>query len=70
MSISTRGSVESLSNDVVLKALELQPGQKTELNLQLPAQFIIVFEPVTHSARFIDVQERTDRRTAASVAGL
>jgi class 3 adenylate cyclase len=49
-------SVESLSNDVVLQALELQPGQKTELNLQLPAQFIIVFEPVTHAARFIDVQ--------------
>src|ERR1700744_1960244 len=49
-------SVKSLSDDVVLKALELQPGQKTELNLQLPAQFIIVFEPVTHAARFIDVQ--------------
>jgi class 3 adenylate cyclase len=49
-------SVKSLSNDVVLEALELQPGRKTELNLQLPAQFIIVFEPVTHAARFIDVQ--------------
>jgi class 3 adenylate cyclase len=49
-------SVKSLSDDVVLQALELQPGQKTELNLQLPAQFIIVFEPVTHAARFIDVQ--------------
>jgi class 3 adenylate cyclase len=49
-------SVKSLSDDVVLKALELQPGQKTELTLQLPPQFIIVFEPVTHAARFIDVQ--------------
>src|SRR6201996_7464008 len=49
-------SVKSLSDDVVLQALELQPGQKTELNLRLPAQFIIVFEPVTHAARFIDVQ--------------
>src|ERR1700761_7385727 len=28
-------SVKSLSDDVVLQALELQPGQKTELNLQL-----------------------------------
>src|ERR1700761_1317634 len=49
-------SVKSLSEDVVLKALELQPGEKTELNLQPPAKFIIVFEPVTHAARFIDVQ--------------
>ena len=28
-----QASVESLSNDVVLQALELQPGQKTELTL-------------------------------------
>ncbi|WP_213771934.1 adenylate/guanylate cyclase domain-containing protein [Bradyrhizobium sp. dw_78] len=49
-------SMASLSNDVVLKALELPAGRKTELSLQLPPQFIIVFEPVTHSARFIDVQ--------------
>jgi class 3 adenylate cyclase len=49
-------SFASLSNDVVLKALELPAGDKTVLSLQLPAQFIIVFEPVTHAARFIDVQ--------------
>src|SRR6201999_4512158 len=29
------------TDNVVLQALELQPGQKTELTLQLPAQFII-----------------------------
>jgi class 3 adenylate cyclase len=49
-------SFASLSNDVVLKALELPPGEQTMVSLQLPAQFIIVFEPVTHAARFIDVQ--------------
>jgi class 3 adenylate cyclase len=49
-------SFASLSNDVVLKALELPPGERTELSLQLPPQFIIVFEPVTHAAQFIDVQ--------------
>ena len=31
------------------------------LSLQLPAQFIIVFEPVTHSAHFIDVQGEPTR---------
>jgi class 3 adenylate cyclase len=49
-------SFASLSNDVVLKAIELPPHQKTVLSLQLPSQFIIVFDPVTHAARFIDVQ--------------
>src|ERR1700760_656191 len=49
-------SFASLSHDVMLEALEMPVGDKTVLSLQLPAQFIIVFEPVTHSARFIDVQ--------------
>ncbi|MDO9564776.1 MAG: adenylate/guanylate cyclase domain-containing protein, partial [Bradyrhizobium sp.] len=49
-------SFAELSNDVVLDALELPAGEKAVLSLQLPPQFIIVFEPVTHSAQFIDVQ--------------
>jgi len=52
----------SLSNDVVLDARELPAGERTVVRLQLPQQFIIVFEPVTHAARFIDVQgEPTDQ---------
>jgi class 3 adenylate cyclase len=46
----------SLSHDVVLDARELPARQKAVLSLQLPPQFIIVFEPVTHAAQFIDVQ--------------
>src|SRR6202161_1148459 len=49
-------SFESLSTDVVLEALELPPREKAVLSLQLPPNFIIVFEPVTHAAQFIDVQ--------------
>src|SRR5882757_2729955 len=49
-------SFASLSNDVVLDARGLPAGQRTVVSLQLPPQFIIVFEPVTHAARFIDVQ--------------
>ena len=51
-----RESFASLSHDVVLQALELPAGERREMSLQLPAQFIIVFEPVTHAAHFIDVQ--------------
>jgi class 3 adenylate cyclase len=46
----------SLTDEVTLDALELPAGEKAVLSLQLPPQFVIVFEPVTHSAHFIDVQ--------------
>src|SRR5213079_709867 len=45
-----------LSEEVTLEAIELPPGDKAVLSLQLPKEFIIVFEPVRHSAHFIDVQ--------------
>jgi class 3 adenylate cyclase len=54
-------SFEQLTDEVTLDALELPPGEKAVLSLQLPAQFIIVFEPVTHSAQFIDVQGEPTR---------
>jgi hypothetical protein len=39
-----------------MEALELPAGEKAVLSLHLPPEFIIVFEPVTHSAHFIDVR--------------
>jgi len=46
----------------------LPAGEKAVLSLQLPAQFIIAFEPVTHSAQFIDVQgEPTKERQQLSL---
>jgi len=56
-----RESFESLTDEVTLDALELPAGEKAQLSLQLPPQFIIVFEPVTHSAQFIDVQGEPTR---------
>src|SRR6266571_3494676 len=41
--------------------IELPPGERASLSLQLPAQFVIVFEPVTHSAQFIDVKGEPTR---------
>jgi class 3 adenylate cyclase len=49
-------SFAALTEEVTLDALELPAGEKAVLSLQLPAQFVIVFEPVTHAAHFIDVQ--------------
>jgi class 3 adenylate cyclase len=51
-----RDTFPSLAEEVTLDALELPAGEKAVLSLQLPQQFIIAFEPVTHSAHFIDVQ--------------
>jgi class 3 adenylate cyclase len=61
-------SFESLTDEVALDALELPAGEKAVLSLQLPPQFIIVFEPVTHSAQFIHVQgEPTKERQQLSL---
>jgi class 3 adenylate cyclase len=63
-----RESFDQLTDEVTLDALELPAGEKAVLSLQLPPQFIIVFEPVTHSAQFIDVQgEPTKERQQLSL---
>ena len=60
--------IRVLTDEVVIDALELPAGEKAVLSLQLPAQFIIVFEPVTHAAQFIDVQgEPTKERQQLSL---
>ena len=46
--------------------LELPAGEKAVLSMQLPSHFIIVFEPVTHSAHFIDVQGEPTKGTSAA----
>src|SRR6202050_1449796 len=61
-------SFASLSDEVTLDALELPAGEKAILALQLRPQFVIVFEPVTHAAQFIDVQgEPTKERQQLSL---
>jgi class 3 adenylate cyclase len=55
-------------SEVTLEALELPAGEKAILSLNLPNQFVIVFEPVTHSAHFFDVQgEPTAERQQFSI---
>jgi len=52
---------ERLIEEVTLEAVELPPGEKAILSLQLPAEFVIVFDPVTHATRFLDVQGEATR---------
>src|ERR1700761_1904516 len=61
-------SFDALTEEVALDSLELPAGERALLSLQLPPQFIIAFEPVTHSAHFIDVQgEPTKERQQLSL---
>src|SRR6476620_5934001 len=61
-------SFTTLTEEATLDGLELPAGEKAVMSLQLPPQFIIVFEPVTHSAQFIDVQgEPTKERQQLSL---
>lgn len=56
-----RESFTSLTDEVTLDAMELPAHEKAVMSLQLPAEFVIVFEPVTHTAQFIDVQGEPTR---------
>lgn len=55
-----------LIDEATLEAIELPPGEKAVLSLQLPAEFVIVFEPVTHSALFLDVKGEPSREKQAT----
>jgi class 3 adenylate cyclase len=57
--------LEELLEKITIEAIELPPGEKALLSLQLPAQFVIVFEPVTHAAHFIDVKGEPTRERQA-----
>jgi len=59
---------ERLLESFILESVELPAGERCILSLQLPAEFCIVFEPVTHTAQFIDVKgEPTRDRQELSV---
>src|SRR5262249_38759888 len=48
---------EQLIEEIVLDAIELPSGEKALLSLQLPAEFIIVMDPVTQATQFLDVKD-------------
>ncbi len=59
---------DKLVQEIVIDSVELPAGEKALLSLQLPAQFVIVFDAVTHAAHFIDVKgEPTRERQSLSL---
>ena len=59
---------EEVIGRIMLEILELGPGERALLSLHLPAEFIIIFDPVTHATQFIDVKgEPTRERQSLSM---
>ena len=52
---------EPVLQKVMMESVELAAGEKCILSVQLPAAFVIVFDPVTHSAQFIDAKGEPTR---------
>jgi class 3 adenylate cyclase len=47
--------------EITLDTVELPPGGKALLSLQLPAELVIVLDPVTHTTQFLDVKGEPTR---------
>ena len=59
---------KSCSTSSPSNSIELPPGEKAVLSVQLPRQFVIAFDPVTHGTQFIDVKgEPTRERQTLSM---
>jgi len=60
--------LEAILEEITIDSIELGPGEKGQISVQLPAAFVIVFEPVTHAAHFIGVKgEPTKERQTLSL---
>src|SRR3954464_12262759 len=58
-------NLDQLIDEITIDAVELPAGERAQISLQLPAEFVIVFEPVTHAAQFIDVKGEPTRERQA-----
>jgi class 3 adenylate cyclase len=66
--IDLPGNPETLLQEVTLDSVDLPPGERAILSLQLPKGTSIVFEPVTHTAQFLDVSgEEASQRQSLSM---
>jgi class 3 adenylate cyclase len=59
--IDVPDNFEDLLQEIVLESIELPPGEKALLSLQLPAEFVIILDPVTHGTQFLDVKGEPTR---------
>jgi class 3 adenylate cyclase len=63
--------LDKVLREVTLESVELPPGERAILSLQLPRGTLIVFDPVTHTAQFLDVsgEEASERQTLSVIFG-
>src|ERR671936_9061 len=54
--IDLPADLETLLRRLTLETVDLPPGERAILSLQAPAGTLIVFDPVTHTAQFIEVK--------------
>jgi class 3 adenylate cyclase len=60
---------EELIEEIVLDSIEIPQSGRAVLSLQLPAEFVILLDPVTHTTLFLDVKgEPTRERQNLSLA--
>jgi class 3 adenylate cyclase len=61
-------NLDHVIQELTLETVELPAGEKAILSLQMPAEFIVLLDPVTHTGQFIDVKgEPTRERQALSM---
>ena len=66
--IDLPADLERVLREVTLESVELPPGERAILSLQLPKGGLIVFDPVTHTAQFLEVSgEEASERQSLSV---
>ena len=54
--------------EFTIDSIELPPGERAVLSVELPKDFVILFDPVTHASQFIDVKgEPTRERQTLSI---
>jgi class 3 adenylate cyclase len=54
-------NLDQLIQEITLDTVELPPGDKALLSLQLPAELVIILDPVTHTSQFLRVKGEPTR---------
>src|SRR5260370_28177653 len=61
--------LEKLLREVTLESIDLPRGERAIRSLRLPEGTLIVFDPVTHTAQFLDVkgEEASERQNLSMI---
>jgi class 3 adenylate cyclase len=61
LQLPTGAAYDEIARELTLADEEVPAGGRVVLSLQLPAEFLIVFDPVTHASVFLDVKGEPTR---------